>query len=134
MRAALLFRRSFILAVAGMIVLWGAVIVGINVAVNHAVSADAEQKAQQWAKFFIEEMPNLNQLITTGSPDPIQLERMTSAAKIGDVFRFKLFDRQGHLTLVSDEVDLCRRRRHGARTQRQGGSGPQDRDQQCFPQ
>lgn len=104
MRGALLFRRSFILAVAGMIVLWGAVIVGINFAVNHAVSADAEQKAQHWAKFFIEEMPNLNQLITTGRPDPIQLERVTSAARIGDVFRFKLFDRQGHLTLVSDEV------------------------------
>lgn len=38
MRGALLFRRSFILAVAGMIVLWGAVIVGINFAVNHAIS------------------------------------------------------------------------------------------------
>ena len=104
MRGALLIRRSLILAVAGMIVLWGAVIVGINYAVNHSVSANAEQKAQQWAKFFIEEMPNLNQLIATGRPDPIQLERVTSAAKIGDVFRFKLFDRQGHLTLVSDEV------------------------------
>lgn len=103
MGPALLFRRSLILAVAGMIVLGCAVYLGINVAVNRAVSADGEHKARQWAAFFIEQMPNLNHLIVTGSPDASQRERIARAEKIGDVFRFKLFDRAGDLTLVSDE-------------------------------
>jgi diguanylate cyclase (GGDEF)-like protein len=103
MRAALLFRRSLILAVAGMIVLGCAVYLGINAAVNRAVSADGEHKARQWAAFFIEQMPNLNRLIVTGSPDASQRERIATAEKVGDVFRFKLFDRAGDLTLVSDE-------------------------------
>jgi diguanylate cyclase (GGDEF)-like protein len=103
MGAALLFRRSFILAVAGMIVLGCTVYFGINTAVNRAVSADAERKAREWATYFIEHMPNLNRLIETGSPDASQMERIAVAEKIGDVFRFKLFDRRGVLTLVSDE-------------------------------
>lgn len=103
MQAALLFRRSLIFAALGMVALGGAVLFGVNIAVNRAVSADAEYKAREWASYFIEQMPNLNRLIETGSPDASQLERIATAEKVGDVFRFKLFDRRGVLTLVSDE-------------------------------
>ena len=103
MGAALLFRRSVVIAIFGMIVLGWAVFLGINTAVNRAVSADGEHKARDWAAYFIGQMPNLDRLITTGRPDANQRERITTAEKIGGVFRFKLFDRQGDLTLVSDE-------------------------------
>jgi diguanylate cyclase (GGDEF)-like protein len=103
MGAALLFRRSVVTAIFGMVVLGCAVFFGIDAAVNRAVSADGEHKARDWAAYFIEQMPNLNRLITTGRPDASQRERITSAEKIGDVFRFKLFNRHGDLTLVSDQ-------------------------------
>jgi diguanylate cyclase (GGDEF)-like protein len=100
---AMLFRRSLVFAAVGMVVLACAVLLGINMAVNRAVSADAEHKAREWAGYFIEQMPNLNRLIETGRPDASQMERIAAAEKIGDIFRFKLFDRRGVLTLVSDE-------------------------------
>ena len=103
MGPALLFRRSLIFALVGMVFLGFAVRFGINAAVNRAVTADAEYKAREWAGYFIEQMPNLNRLIETGSPDASQMERIAAAEKIGDVFRFKLFDRRGVLTLISDE-------------------------------
>jgi diguanylate cyclase (GGDEF)-like protein len=103
MGPALLFRRSLIFAAVGMVFLGFAVWFGINAAVNRAVSADAEHKAREWAGYFIEQMPNLNRLIETGNPDASQMERIAAAEKIGDVFRFKLFDRRGVLTLISDE-------------------------------
>ena len=103
MGPALLFRRSLILAAVGMVVLASAVFFGIDAAVNRAVSADGEHKARDWARYFIEQMPNLNRLVITGSPDASQRERIATAEKIGDVFRFKLFDRAGNLTLISDE-------------------------------
>jgi diguanylate cyclase (GGDEF)-like protein len=103
MQAALLFRRSLILAAAGMVVLACAVLFGINAAVNRAVSADAEHKAHEWAAYFIEQMPNLDRLIATGNPDTRQNEVIKTAAKVGDVFRFKLYNQRGDLTLVSDE-------------------------------
>jgi diguanylate cyclase (GGDEF)-like protein len=103
MRATLLYRRSLIFAVVSMVVLGCAVFFGINAAVNRAVSADAEYEAQEWVAHFIEDMPNLDRLINTGKPDPRQRERIATAANVGDVFRFKLYDRQGVTTLISDE-------------------------------
>jgi hypothetical protein len=103
MQAALLFRRSLIFAVIGMIMLGGSVWFGINTAVDSAVSADADHKAREWATYFIEEMPNLNHLVTTGLPDARQMELIGTAQKIGDIFRFKLYDHSGVLTLVSDK-------------------------------
>ena len=103
MGAALLFRRSVITAIFGMVVLGCAVYFGINAAVNRAVSADANNKAREWATYFIEQMPNLDRLIATGNPDARQNESIKTAAKVGDVFRFKLYNRRGDLTLVSDK-------------------------------
>jgi diguanylate cyclase (GGDEF)-like protein len=103
MGAVLLFRRSLIFAAVGMVVLGCAVLFGINAAVNRAVSADAEHKAEEWATYFIEQMPNLDRLIATGNPDARQNEVIKTAAKVGDVFRFKLYNQRGDLTLVSGE-------------------------------
>jgi diguanylate cyclase (GGDEF)-like protein len=103
MQAAVLFRRSLIFAAVGMVCLGVAVLFGINAAVNRAVSADAEHKAREWAGYFIEQMPNLDRLIATGNPDARQNEIIRTAAKVGDVFRFKLYSQRGDLTLVSDE-------------------------------
>ena len=104
MRAVLLFPRSVLIAIIGMVALGSAVFFGIDATVNRAVSADADHKARDWASYFIQHMPNLDELIATGSPDAGQLERIATAEKVGDVFRFKLFDRRGVMTLVSDEA------------------------------
>ena len=87
-----------------MAALAAAVFFGVDATVNRAVSADAEHKARDWADYFIEHMPELDRLIVTGMPDADQLARLTVAEKIGDVFRFKLFDSTGAMTLVSDEA------------------------------
>lgn len=98
------FPRSAIIAVVGMVVLGCAVYFGTDATINRAVSTDADYKARGWAAYYIEHMPNLDALIATGSPDASQLERIAMAEKVGDVFRFKLFDRRGVMTLVSDEA------------------------------
>jgi len=103
MGPALLFRRSLIFAAVGMVVLASAVLLGINTSVSRAVAADAEHKSREWASYFIEQMPNLDRLIATGNPDARQNEVIKTAAKVGDVFRFKLFNQRGDLTLASDE-------------------------------
>ena len=104
MRAVQIFPRSVLFAVIGMVALGCAVFFGIDATVNRAVSADADHKARGWASYFIQHMPNLGKLIDTGNPDAGQLERIATAEKVGDVFRFKLFDRRGVLMLVSDEA------------------------------
>ena len=68
MRAVLLFPRSVIIAVVGMVVLGCAVYFGIDATVNRAVSADAEHKARGWAAYFIEHMPNLDRIDSHRQP------------------------------------------------------------------
>ena len=96
--------RSVFVAVLGMLALGSAVFFGIGWAVDKAVSVDAERKARDWAHYFIGEMPALDQLIAAGRPDATQLAVIATAETVGDVFRFKLFDREGRTTLVSDEA------------------------------
>ena len=96
--------RAILTALFGMIVLGSAVYFSINQTIERAVAFDAERKARSWAAYLTSTMPGLDRLIETGTPYPSQFAVIEVAEKIGDVFRFKLFDRKGHLTLVSDQV------------------------------
>lgn len=78
---------------------------GINLAVDRAVRVDAEAKGRQWAEYFIETMPRLGEIMSTGRLDEEQHAVLTSAERVGDVFRFKLFDQHGGVVLASDEFD-----------------------------
>ncbi|HEV2898416.1 MAG TPA: bifunctional diguanylate cyclase/phosphodiesterase [Pseudaminobacter sp.] len=96
--------RSIFVAVLGMLALGSAVFFGIGLTVNKAVSVDADRKARDWADYFIGNMPRLDELIASGRPDAAQLAVIATAENVGDVFRFKLFDRDGRTKLVSDEA------------------------------
>ncbi len=81
----------------------------IGAAFDRAIEKDAETKARGWANYFAETLPGLPQLIETGKTTPEQLAIIRSSEKIGNVFRFKLFDAQGRLVLASDEVEKAPR-------------------------
>jgi diguanylate cyclase (GGDEF)-like protein len=106
----MVFARRFsanvlvVIAIAGMAVLGGSIYFGLNYAVERAVAVDAERKATHWSEYFIETMPRIGSLTETGALEPDQLEVVRAAEKLGDVFRFKLFDERGGLVLVSDEA------------------------------
>src|SRR5690606_31061657 len=74
------------------------------VSVDRAVAIDAENEAKGWSSYLMETLPRLDDLVATGRPDEVQLAIIRTAEKVGDVFRFKLFDRDGYMTLVSDEL------------------------------
>ncbi len=97
--------RAFIAAaLVGMVLFGSAIYFGVNYAVDRAVAVDAERKAAQWAAYFIDTMPRIAALTETGALAADQLEVVATAEKLGDVFRFKLFDSNGGLVLVSDEA------------------------------
>ena len=92
-------------AVLAMLLLGVSIYFGVNYAVDRAVKMDAEEKAADWAAYFIDTLPGIEALVTTGELDPDQREVISTAEKLGDVFRFKLFDQKGGLVLVSDEIE-----------------------------
>ncbi len=94
---------KFMAAIAvGMCLLAASVVFGVNFAVDRAVSIDARTKAEDWANYFINTMPDLDQLLVNGQLDDHQTSIVSTAAKVGNVFRFKLYDAKGRTILESD--------------------------------
>ena len=88
--------------VLGMCVLAASVVFGVNYAVDRAVSIDARTRANDWAKYFINTLPDLDHLLATGKLDERQAAVVATAAKVGNVFRFKIYDAKGNTILESD--------------------------------
>ncbi|MEJ8474748.1 putative bifunctional diguanylate cyclase/phosphodiesterase [Roseibium algae] len=78
----------------------------MSTTVNSLIVSDAERKAQNWANYFTETMPGLSELIMRGKPTNSQKMMIETAAHVGDVFRFKLFDANAKLVLISDELGI----------------------------
>ena len=102
-RPSLSARSLVLIAVLGMLVLGSGIFFGVNFAVDRAVVVDAQDKARHWADYFLGSMPNLDELIASGKPTTEQSDIIEAAQKIGDVFRFKLYDVGARQTLVSDD-------------------------------
>jgi len=104
-RPPITFRNLIIIAVFGMLLLGGSIFFGVNLVVDRAVKVDAEKKAAGWASYFISTLPGIEDLVETGELNAEQRQVISAAEELGDVFRFKLFDRKGGLVLVSDEIE-----------------------------
>lgn len=108
----------------GALVVLGALVyaaeLGISRTVDYAVGADATQKALKWSTHLAHTIPDLEELIATGRVTSDQLHELEEASHIGDIFRFKLFDSEGSLVLISDE--LARNLEAGAQSDHNGNA------------
>jgi diguanylate cyclase (GGDEF)-like protein len=86
----------------GMCILAASVVVGVNFAVDNAVSVDARARAEDWARYFVSTLPQVDRLLATGHLDEQQASVVATAANVGNVFRFKLYNAKGDAILESD--------------------------------
>ncbi len=77
---------------------------GRRTADNH-IRQEAAHAARHYAHLISAAVPGLERLLLDGRTDATMLERLRSLGTVGAVFRFKLFDGQGRLVLVSDQLD-----------------------------
>ena len=96
--------KFVVIAAVGMCLLAASVVWGVNLAVDHAVSVDSRARAEDWAKYFIGSLPDLDGLLAAGHLDDQQLSVLSTAAKVGNVFRFKLYNAKGDTILQSDAM------------------------------
>ena len=86
--------------------IWGVIGRRVDIAVERVIVRDAIAKAEEWSDYVITRMPDLPGLVDTGVPTIVQQEVIREVRMLGGVFRFKLFDAQGRLTLISDERSI----------------------------
>jgi diguanylate cyclase (GGDEF)-like protein len=81
-----------------------AVIVSMRLTAERQLRTDAEHLALQYARYVAAGTPDLQALLD-GRPTAAALQELRSMRHMGDVFRFKLFRRDGVQMLVSDDLD-----------------------------
>ncbi|MGQ7846460.1 putative bifunctional diguanylate cyclase/phosphodiesterase [Granulosicoccus sp. 3-233] len=69
------------------------------------LTQDAEHTALQYADFIAQIVPDLDRLFAHGELSAQAQEVLQRNTRLGDVFRYKLFDSNGQLLLTSDEID-----------------------------
>jgi signal transduction histidine kinase len=102
--------RSRVIAVVAMmpvalvvIVISGAFI--LSHASNRIVADNAESISMGWANYLGGELDRIEEIAAGASIRPDEEAFLDRARQFGDVFRFKLFDSEGHLRLVSDDLN-----------------------------
>lgn len=94
---------AFSVVIAVTVVLSLGVWMALDRAVDRVIKNEAETHAVHWIEYFSHSLGNLEGLILSGEPNEKQAAIIDAAVQFGDVFRFKLFQPDGTIALVSDE-------------------------------
>jgi diguanylate cyclase (GGDEF)-like protein len=92
----------WLLALAAALALLAAI---VRTLAKEHLRGDAEATALRYADVVAATVPGLDELFTGKAPDADTLERLRRLRDVGEIFRFKLFDREGRQVLVSDDLD-----------------------------
>ncbi len=101
MRLYYLFAVGIVLALAGSYVSNARLVDNLGL---QTLTARSEASADSWVRHFSTEIGGFDHIIATGSVTGDEMSMLDEARSFVDVFRFKIFDDQGRLILVSDNI------------------------------
>jgi diguanylate cyclase (GGDEF)-like protein len=97
--------RDTVFAAGVVAVLFGGTWAISNATVEHLLRHDAVSTAHTWASYLVKNVEDL-ELIAAGQKPSVDSQRFFDRVKqVGQVFRYTIYDPQGHFRLVSDDLD-----------------------------
>lgn len=72
---------------------------------SRILADQAERTSLAWGAYISSELERIEEIADGGSLNAAELKFLQRIERFGDVFLFKLFDKQGRLSLRSDELD-----------------------------
>ena len=102
------FRRDVVLAAGLIVFLIAAVWTAVSVtsrAVDQLLHQDAEATGEAWARYLAANVKDFEAIVAGESPSADSLAFFEKAQEVGDVFLYKIFDADGGLRLVSNQLD-----------------------------
>ena len=104
-----MFHRRDLTFAAGLLsvlaLLVGATLFIMSATVQDLLTRDAETTAHGWARYLADNIRDLDAIVAGERPSVESLAFIEQAQRVGQVFRYKIFDAQGQLRLVSDELN-----------------------------
>ena len=75
----------------------------MNLAVSSAIQRDGEVRINRLAAYINDRLPELEEIVKTGTPTPAQLQKFAVMRELGNVFLVKLFSPDGKLIMITGE-------------------------------
>src|ERR1700683_3754904 len=95
-----------ILALVGVLCLFVAGAWAVSRAtVEHLLHHDAAATARTWASYLVKNVEDLDQIAAGQKPSADSQRFFDRVQQVGQVFRYIIYDPQGHIRLVSDDLD-----------------------------
>lgn len=98
--------RTVLIGALAVTCISGAIGFGVKTAVERVVVRESIDKAEHWAAYMADRIPDLSALIATGIPTATQQDVINEIKEVGDIFRFKLFAADGRLSILSDYANV----------------------------
>jgi diguanylate cyclase (GGDEF)-like protein len=102
-------RGAWIVGLLAALAAVGGVLLAIDRQADRHLAADAERAALGWARHIAANVPDIDLVFMGDLPTPQAQERLISLRGTAGLFRFKLYDKTGHLLLVSESVGTAPR-------------------------
>ncbi len=77
----------------------------LNLTTKQITRVHAEKTAFAWAEYIGSSLPRVEDIASGAALTPDETQFLRSVRKMGEVFRFRLFDKAGYLRLVSDDLE-----------------------------
>lgn len=75
-----------------------------NITANHIISGQAERTSLAWGAYISSELKRIDAIAAGAELTDNEENFLQGVSRFGDVFRFKIFDNDGHLSLISDQL------------------------------
>jgi len=95
-------RRTLCFVIAALLVLIAGTFAAVKLTTDHLLYRQATSAAQNWARYVAENVNDLEYIALGERPSSASMEFFGWAQRVGLVYRYEIFNRQGFSQLVSD--------------------------------
>jgi diguanylate cyclase (GGDEF)-like protein len=96
------FRRTSALIIVVLLALIAGTLATVKLTTDHLLYQAATSDAQHWARYVAENVKDLEQIAGGEQPSSRSMTFFEGAQRVGLVFRYEIFNREGYSQLVSD--------------------------------
>lgn len=75
-----------------------------HITANHIISAQAERTSLAWGAYISSELKRIDAIAAGAELNESEKSFLQGTSRFSDVFRFKIFDHEGNLSLISDQL------------------------------
>ena len=95
-------QRTSVLVVVVLLALIVGTLATVKLTTDHLLYQSATSDAQHWARYVAENVKDLEQIASGEQPSTSSMTFFEGAQRVGLVFRYEIFNREGYSQLVSD--------------------------------